>query len=307
MPICIPSGTLRVTLSPPPSRALWFAPQHLVLHRLAGGRLEPRGHRKVPAETQLGEPFDEKTTISSACFSTVPDTKVIFACGFWDSSLRCFTLEGRQLQSVYGHARVLSCLDLSRTGRVVATGSRDATVCVWHYRRNPFRLETAPRATLVGHESAVTCVAVNASLDTVVSGSVDSCLVHKLSGDLVRVIAHGSARRPGMLRFCGTDGRLAVYYRDKSRPLLTLYTLNGRVVREVEVDEQLMDMAVSPDGEALATGGFARQIRVWTTAGLVQTNAQGAGAASIRALSFSHDGQWIIAGLASGHVAVRPA
>eukprot|EP00038_Savillea_parva_P029500 m.71529 g.71529 ORF g.71529 m.71529 type:complete len:280 (+) comp8715_c0_seq1:2480-3319(+) len=279
----------------------------MIVHRLAGGKLEQRSHRKSGGEIQLGEPFDENTTVSSACFAMVPDTKAIFACGFWDSSLRCFTLEGRQLQSVYGHTRVLTCLDTSPNGQVVVTGSRDATVSVWYYSRNPFRLETSPRASLVGHETAITCVAVNAGSDTVISGSSDVCLVHKLSGDLVRVVSHPACRRPHLLRFCGPDSRLVVYYRDKSHPLLVLYTLNGRIVREVSVDEQLMDMAVSPDGSLLATAGFGRQIRVWSTDSLDQTNAQGAGAASIRALAFSSDGLWIIAGLASGHVAVRSA
>lgn len=280
--------------------------QHMLLHRLTGGRLESRGHRKSNTETQLGEPFDEKTTISSACFAVVPDTKVIFVCGFWDSSLRCFTLEGRQLQSVYGHTRVLTCMHISPTGRVVVTGSRDATVSVWHYSRNPFRLETTPRVSLVGHESAVTCVAVSVGSDTVISGSANVCLVHKLGGDLVRVVTHTTCRRPHLVRFCGNDGRFVVYYRDKAHPLLVLYSLNGRVLREVAVDEQLMDMAISPNGAFLATGGFGRQIRVWNTISLEQTSAQGVGAASIRALAFSLDGQWIIAGLASGHVAVRP-
>mmetsp|Transcript_440 Transcript_440/g.1431 ORF Transcript_440/g.1431 Transcript_440/m.1431 type:complete len:678 (+) Transcript_440:4275-6308(+) len=281
--------------------------QQLLLHRLVGGRLDSRGHRKSNGEVQLGEPFDEKTAVSSACFAMVPDAKIISACGFWDSSLRFFTLDGRQLQSVYGHARVLTCLDVSPTIGVVVTGSRDATVSVWHYRRHPFRVETAPRASLAGHESAVVCVAVNAGLDTVVSGSADVCLVHKLGGDLVRVIAHGALRRPHLLRYCGRDGRFLVYYRDKGRPTLALYTLNGRLLRDRVVDEQLMDMSVSPDGGMVTTGGFGRQIRVWDTVSLEEIAAQGVGAASIRSLAFSPDGQWIIAGLASGHVTVRPS
>ena len=88
-------------------------------------------------------------------------------------------------------------------------------VTVWRYRRAPFRMPDAhtPAATLVGHEQAVGGVAVDAGLDTVVSISHDVCLVHKLNGDLVRVIRHDRLRRPHLVAIATVPRRIVVFYR----------------------------------------------------------------------------------------------
>ena len=190
------------------------------VHKLSDQGLVPDPLLENAAEAsrrQLGEPFDQKTIISPACFGVLPDHRSVFVGGYWDNSLKVFGNDGHHIDSLFSHVSVLSCVAASPNGQVIVTGSRDTTVAVWPYTaprfvatemlrnvateirkfnlRSPVRVSDAPTAILVGHEQSVTCVCVNAGLDTVVSGSLDLCLVHKLSGDLVRVIHHPTAKK----------------------------------------------------------------------------------------------------------------
>ena len=145
------------------------------------------------ASPRLGEPLDQHTAISAACFAVLPQARAVAVAGYWDATLRFFTLEGRPLGIGRGHVATLTCV-AGRNG-VLVTGSRDATVCVWRCAtQGALRPPELPSAVLVGHEAAVTCVAVDPGLDTVASGSVGLCLVHKLSGVLMRVIRHGGSQ-----------------------------------------------------------------------------------------------------------------
>eukprot|EP00040_Diaphanoeca_grandis_P037255 m.241726 g.241726 ORF g.241726 m.241726 type:complete len:2347 (-) comp33782_c0_seq1:119-7159(-) len=252
----------------------------------------------------LGETFDQRTTISPALFAMAGDHKVALACGYWDGSLKCFSIEGRFIQSVYAHSSVLTCVSSSPTGRVFATGSRDATVTVWVYTRSPFRVEKTPHAVLVGHEHPVVSLAVDAGLDAVLSASLDLCLMHKLNGDLVRVIHHPTAKRPFLLRL-SSDGHIIIFFRDKAGPVLAVFTLNGEILASVSIGEQLMDMCISSDGRALATGGFGKEAIIWNVHDLSRLTSFETGGASIRSIAFSGDEKNVIMGLASGKVSCR--
>ena len=40
--------------------------------------------------SRLGDPLDQSASASAACFSSLPSCEVIFVCGFWDNSFKCF-------------------------------------------------------------------------------------------------------------------------------------------------------------------------------------------------------------------------
>ena len=44
-------------------------------------------------KVQLGDPLDQSVSPSSACFAALPGNDIIFVCGFWDNSFRCFETE----------------------------------------------------------------------------------------------------------------------------------------------------------------------------------------------------------------------
>ena len=42
---------------------------------------------------QLGEPLDERVTVTSSCFTVTSDNRFIITCGYWDKSFKCFSTE----------------------------------------------------------------------------------------------------------------------------------------------------------------------------------------------------------------------
>ena len=108
------------------------------------------------------------------------DSRLLFSCGYWDHSCKCSSLaDGRLLQSVRGHADVVCCLAISEDGSTLVTGSRDTTLMVWSVSHSSALgssrppIAEKPRLVLHGHDDEVTCVAVHAELDTILSGSAD--------------------------------------------------------------------------------------------------------------------------------------
>lgn len=141
--------------------------------------------------------------IRSNCFVTTVDSRFLIACGFWDNSFRVFATEtgkdtkhlfttvpplqflpppraAKIVQIVFGHFGVVTCMARSECNITsdcyIASGSADCTVLLWHWNARTQSIVgegdvPTPRATLTGHEQAVTSVVISAELGLVVSGS----------------------------------------------------------------------------------------------------------------------------------------
>lgn len=70
--------------------------------------------------------------------------------------LRVFDVNASGCTIVYGHSEPILCLDVSRDGRVIATGSKDKTARVWAYDDTSANWECI--AVCAGHAEAVTGV-----------------------------------------------------------------------------------------------------------------------------------------------------
>ena len=42
---------------------------------------------------RLGDPLDQSLSPSAACFAALPGNDIIFVCGFWDNSFKCFNTD----------------------------------------------------------------------------------------------------------------------------------------------------------------------------------------------------------------------
>ena len=91
-----------------------------------------------------------------------------------------YFLEAKIMQIVFGHFGVVTCLARSECNITsdcyIASGSADCTVLLWHWNARTQSIVgegdvPTPRATLTGHEEAVTSVVISAELGLVVSGS----------------------------------------------------------------------------------------------------------------------------------------
>uniref|UniRef100_A0A8R7UR94 BEACH domain-containing protein lvsC n=1 Tax=Triticum urartu TaxID=4572 RepID=A0A8R7UR94_TRIUA len=136
----------------------------------------------------------------------------LILCGNWENSFQIISLsDGRIVQSIRQHKDVVSCVAVSSDGSVIATGSYDTTIMIWHAfrgRSNDKRSKNAsndlstkdhviienPSHILCGHDDIITCLFVSKELDIVISGSKDgTCIFHTLrEGTYVRSIRHPS-------------------------------------------------------------------------------------------------------------------
>lgn len=139
-------------------------------------------HNNPAVKRHLGDNFSQKIKIRSYCYVTTVDSRFLIACGFWDNSFRVFSTETAKIvQIVFGHFDVVTCLSRSECNITsdcyIASGSADCTILLWHWNARTQSIVgegevPTPRATLTGHEEAVTSVVISAELGLVVSGSI---------------------------------------------------------------------------------------------------------------------------------------
>ncbi|XP_044956208.1 BEACH domain-containing protein B-like isoform X2 [Hordeum vulgare subsp. vulgare] len=203
--------------------------------------------------------------------------KYLILCGNWENSFQIISLcDGRIVQSIRQHKDVVGCVAVSSDGNVVATGSYDTTVMIWHaFRGRPSekKMRTAnfeisendhiilerPVHILCGHDDIITCLFVSTELDIVVSGSKDgTCIFHTLrEGRYVRSIRHPSGLGLSKL-VASRHGRVVLYSEiDLS---LHLHSINGKHIASTTSIGRLNCMELSCCGEFMACAGEHGQI-----------------------------------------------
>nr|BAD25221.1 putative LvsC [Oryza sativa Japonica Group] len=184
--------------------------------------------------------------------------------------------DGRIVQSVRQHKDVVSCVAVSSDGSVIATGSYDTTVMIWHAFRGKsadkksrnanYDLSTkdhviieSPYHILCGHDDIITCLFVSTELDIVISGSKDgTCIFHTLrEGKYVRSIRHPSGA--GLSKLVASQHGRLVFYSDSDLSL-HMYSINGKHIASSEANGRLNCMELSCCGEFVVCAGDHGQI-----------------------------------------------
>lgn len=228
---------------------------------------------------KLGTPLAENIEFGRQCLATmqVLNENYLISCGNWENSFQVISLnDGKIVQSIRQHKDVVSCVAVSSDGSILATGSYDTTVMVWHAYRGRFTerrsrtLQTdfprkdhviieSPFHILCGHDDIITCLFVSAELDIVISGSKDgTCIFHTLrEGTYVRSIQHPFGSPLSKL-VVSPHGRLVVYA--ESDLSLHMYSINGKHVASSESNGRLNCIELSSSGDFLVCAGDQGQI-----------------------------------------------
>ncbi|XBI45636.1 hypothetical protein VPH35_110081 [Triticum aestivum] len=201
----------------------------------------------------------------------------LILCGNWENSFQIISLsDGRIVQSIRQHKDVVSCVAVSSDGSVIATGSYDTTIMIWHAfrgRSNDKRSKSAsndlstkdhviienPFHILCGHDDIITCLFVSTELDIVISGSKDgTCIFHTLrEGTYVRSIRHPSGA--GLSKLVASQHGRIVFYSDSDLSL-HMYSINGKHIASSESNGRLNCMELSCCGEFMVCAGDHGQI-----------------------------------------------
>uniref|UniRef100_A0A0D9VCI8 BEACH domain-containing protein B n=1 Tax=Leersia perrieri TaxID=77586 RepID=A0A0D9VCI8_9ORYZ len=148
----------------------------------------------------------------------------LILCGNWENSFQIISLsDGRIVQSVRQHKDVVSCVAVSSDGSVIATGSYDTTVMIWH----AFRGKYADKKSR------------NANYD-------QSTKDHHPSGS-------------GLSKLVASQHGRIVFYSDSDLSL-HMYSINGKHIASSEANGRLNCMELSCCGEFVVCASDHGQI-----------------------------------------------
>jgi WD40 repeat protein len=111
-----------------------------------------------------------------------PDGKTI-ASGSADNTVKVWSLNGKELQTLNGHIGSVWSVSFSPNGKTIASGSDDATVKLWS-------LDGQELQTLRGHTGSVWSVRFSPDGKTIASGS-DDATVKLWNFDLDNLLVKG--------------------------------------------------------------------------------------------------------------------
>jgi WD40 repeat protein len=221
----------------------------------------------------------------------------------------------------------------------VVTGSKDCTVVVWEVgsdKETP--INPNPLHILHGHDDAVICIAGNAELDTLVSGSRDgTIMVHSLrTGMYIRSISPSShdiqssvpdlSNSPNQVKqrriinlLCISKHGYIITYSIHGN-LLSTYSINGRFIKMIDTGEKLNVMILSEDNTVVLTGGERCLVVLRWVNSLTLANTgsrygleaiidgdnddKGPFSTPIRSLHLTQFERHLIVGLESGHIRI---
>lgn len=206
---------------------------------------------------------------------------LVVSCGYWDETVKAHSTDGWRLvaSETGGHRGAIRCVAIGDDGGLMVTGGQDGTCRVWvidhpdmvvalsdgyvqtSLGRSNFGDQLLSCCHILwGHDTAITCIAVDSDLDAVISGSQSGLIcVHTLRrGEFVRSfqVSNGPTSRASSGAASkialGNNGNFAVQMEDYN---LHTYTVNAVRLCSVDAGEKLHDMVVSTTGQILVTGG----------------------------------------------------
>ncbi|XP_072116392.1 neurobeachin-like protein 2 isoform X3 [Mobula birostris] len=230
----------------------------------------------VKTQRFLSGPLAPGIDLSPKILVVSHDGKLLFSGGHWDNSLRVTSLsKGKVIGHIMRHIDIVTCLALDLCGIYLISGSRDTTCMVWQIiQQGGFAcgLAQKPVQVLYGHDDAVTCVAISTELDMAVSGSKDgTVIVHTIRrGQFMRSLRPPCESTLPMTinnLVIGHEGQVVIQSSRESRAsskdkiFLHLYSVNGKHLASVSMDEQVSAMSIVEEFVVLGTEQCSLHIR----------------------------------------------
>eukprot|EP01086_Lenisia_limosa_P013643 TRINITY_DN42966_c0_g1_i1.p1 TRINITY_DN42966_c0_g1~~TRINITY_DN42966_c0_g1_i1.p1 ORF type:complete len:236 (-),score=20.06 TRINITY_DN42966_c0_g1_i1:45-752(-) len=171
---------------------------------------------------------------------------------------------GKPLQVLTHHRDTVMCVTASPCGSLVATGSRDTTICLYRVQNTQTPLSPQPLHVLYGHDDEITCLALHTENEVVVSGSKDGTLViHSYGGRYIRTIQYPHAGGSVDLVVIAAQGVIVAH--SSSDLLIHAFTANGRLIASTPSTARLTAMITSHDGKHIITATNTKEVIVRQT------------------------------------------
>jgi hypothetical protein len=272
-------------------------------------------------------PFSPQVRITEQNFAMFSRNKdVLMSCGHWDASVKCTKIPSASIvQSIWRHKDLISCMAMCEQDSVLVTGSHDTTVIIWETQLEPTDksddsltagaalgaaanmtcwIKMQPRHILYGHDDILTCLAVDADLDVVISGSRDgTCIVHTLrQGRYIRSIRHPCNGPIDLIALSHETGHMVMY--SKADLQVHLFSINGKHVHSIDTCDVLHCLKIH-DSKYVMYGGekgivWVRKLHNMKLVAKFDTESRSA----VKSLAVSPDERFVFIGLANGAMCV---
>ena len=224
--------------------------------------------------------FAELVRLAENCTGESPEIGVLVYC----------------LDTLKGHNHAVRSLVISPNGRILASGSGDRTVRLWHLPSGQ------ALKTLTGHTKGVNCMAVSPDGQVLATGSDDKTvrLWRLPDGQVLKTLTRHTSGVTCLT--ISPDGRILVSgSRDKTVQLWNLP--DGQVVNTLKGHTgPIKCIAISPNGWMLASGSLDGTVRLWSLPDWKAVRTLEDHRLSVNCLVISPDGRELAGGNYDGTV-----
>ena len=158
-----------------------------------------------------------------------------------DGTFRIWTIEPLSVARCDGHDAMIEQAAVSPDGRLIATASHDMTVRLWTW-------DCKPIAVFKGHTDRVDKVQFSPGGDRVLTAARDGkVILWTLEGNIIATMAHNEILSLNAV-FSPDGNRIAT----ESAGALRFWDRDGKLVNELKLPAQFLDLVFSHDGGTLA-------------------------------------------------------
>ncbi|KAJ3435633.1 beige/beach-related [Anaeramoeba flamelloides] len=238
------------------------------------------------------------------CFGLLNDCSTFISCGYFDSNIRMTNINDPSQRKNYNfHTDTVTCLRVDVFGDYLVTGSADSSICIWKIKYPDSKAQSEkiykeknnfifPKLKLIslcfGHQSPITCLAINSILNLIASVSIEGLLlIHQLkTGELIKsiVLSDGLySKDSDGDDYCGGSGNGGIEYKhfnknDKrgikkkmiyfnlqisnnkeiilsSKNSLFLMTIYGDVLKRIDLQNSILTSSLTLDHKYIILAG----------------------------------------------------